>query len=155
MISIGSTSSDRRELNKNFTRLKNINCTVKEPCSILNPVFVIKYDGGISSWNYLLCEQFGRYYFIDDINLLPGGRAELICSVDVLMSFNNAINNLLVNVSRNYNDTTRNPYISDSYKPLLTTTVTDTYVFNGHPFVYESIAGNYILTVMGGNRSGS
>ena len=110
-ITIGRISDDRRKLHKSFTGA-DITAQLKQPCDVLNPVFIISYSNNYITCNYVHVSDFGRYYFINNINLLPGNRAELSCSVDVLMSYSNQIGGLTVNVSRQENIV--EPYLPDT-----------------------------------------
>lgn len=153
IITIGTTSDDRRKLTKSFSGV-NIQVQLKSPCDILNPVFVLSYNTAYLTANYLHCPEFNRYYFINNIEVLTGNRIELSCSVDVLHTYRDAIKSIQANVARNADSSIRNPYISDSAKPIEAKTVCDTYVFNAYPFATHEYFGDYILTVLGGgNRS--
>lgn len=110
-ITIGRTSDDRRKLHKSFTGA-DITAQLKQPCDVLNPVFIITYSTDYITCNYVHVSDFGRYYFINNINLLPGNRAELSCSVDVLMSYADSIGGLTVNVNRQENIV--EPYLPDT-----------------------------------------
>lgn len=153
-ITIGTTNSDRRVLHKNYNLPpeNTYEVTVKDNCSVLNPVFILTYRNGVAQCNYCKCESFGRFYYIDDVVMLTGGRCEIHCSVDVLESYQSQIENLTVNVSRQADSGKRNPKISDSAKPLQVNTATDTYVFNSSPFTNHVAFGSYILTVLGGGH---
>lgn len=151
-ITIGTTNADRRALHKRPSLSGNIEVTVKEGCSVINPVFILKYGTAEAKSNYLYAPDFGRYYFIDDVILLPGGRAEVHCTVDVLETYQTEIENLTINVARNADSGKRNPKISDSAKPLQADTATDTYVFSNNPFSNFEQGSNYILAVLGGGH---
>lgn len=61
--------------------------TLKEPTSVLNPVFIL--NGYDLSYNYI---QWGtRYYFVDDIIIVSNAVAEYHCSTDVLATYKTAI----------------------------------------------------------------
>ena len=111
-IIIGSTSDDRRNLNKTITTIATIDAQLKQPCDVLNPVFIISYSSRYVTTNYVTASELGRKYFINNINLLPGNRVELSCSVDVLTTYNNAIRSLTVNVNRQENIV--EPYLPDT-----------------------------------------
>lgn len=147
IITIGTTSDDRRKLTKSFSGV-DITVQLKSPCDILHPVFVLAYNPSYITANYLYCPDFGRYYYINNIQVMTGNRIELSCSVDVLMSYNSQIKSLTCNISRN--ESLRAAYISDSQKPLTTKTQTQTYVFDRNPFVNADGYTDYVLTVIGG-----
>ena len=61
-----------------------IEFTLKKDTNIINPILILKnYIGG----NYCYIPDFGRYYYIDNYNLLSSGMYELYLSVDVLGSY--------------------------------------------------------------------
>lgn len=144
-ITIGSTSDDRRTLHKSFSGT-DINVQLKQPCDILNPVFILDYNAGLLSSNYLHCPDFNRYYFINNINLLPGHRMELTCSVDVLMSYASQIDAINCVVTRQqYSGLTLVPdtgIMVQNYNPI--------YIYN-FPNSFDVAFGSYILQVIGGD----
>lgn len=146
-ITIGQTSEDRRVLNKTFSGTE-ITVAIMRPCDILNPIFILDYNVNWLTCNYLYCPDFNRYYFINNLTVNTAQRIELSCSVDVLMTYRNQINNITCNVVRNEN--LRTPYIADSNKPLTTKTQTQTYVFDKNPFVAADGYTDYVLSVIGG-----
>lgn len=58
---------------------------------VLNPVFVIDYNDAYLNYNYVYCEKFRRYYFINNRQVDIGSKITLYCSVDVLESYRGAI----------------------------------------------------------------
>lgn len=143
-ITIGSTSDDRRTLHKSFSGT-DINVQLKQPCDILNPVFILDYNAGLVASNYLHCPDFNRYYFINNINLMPGHRMELTCSVDVLMSYVTQIESINCVVARQqHSGLTLVPdtgIMVQNYNPI------DIYNF---PEAFDVSFGSYILQVIGG-----
>lgn len=147
IITIGTTSDDRLQLTKSFSGT-NITVQLKDPCDILNPVFIISYNKAYVTANYLYCPDFNRYYFINNIQLLTGHRMEISCSVDVLMSYNSQIKSLTCNVVRQ--ELKQDKYLADSSTPLRATTEFNLYEFNANPFLPGDTGLCYILTVIGG-----
>lgn len=42
-------------------------CNLRQPCSVENPVIILRNGGGVPSWNYCRILAFGgRYYFVND-----------------------------------------------------------------------------------------
>lgn len=109
-IVIGTTSDDRRKLTKDFNGTQ-VTVQLKSPCDVLSPTFILSYQSGYLTANYLHAPELGRYYFIDNISVAPGGKIEIACSVDVLMSYNTEIKNLNVDVQRQENLV--EPYLPD------------------------------------------
>lgn len=120
-IKLFRNTSDNRTLAKNLEMLDEIDGVyLKSPCDIINPVFVI--SGNRAESNYLWCDEFSRYYFVDDVVFLNGNRCELHCSVDVLMTYKSSILNTTAVIDRaneNFNvslvdDIKRTTVISDT-----------------------------------------
>lgn len=72
----------------------------KDRISILNPTFVLRTNNFNFAHNYCYCPEFGRYYFIDSIDVEPGGRTIINCSIDVLMTYRSQIPDIVAQVVR-------------------------------------------------------
>lgn len=72
----------------------------KDRISILNPTFVLRTNNFNFAHNYCYCPEFGRYYFIDSIDVEPGGRTIINCSVDVLMTYRSQIPDIVAQIVR-------------------------------------------------------
>ena len=107
-ITLYKTKSANNVINKKLTSEKNLgnNCILADDTSVTRPTVII---GGISSldsisdYNYAYIPQCHRYYYINDIIALSGGRVKLLLSVDVLMSFKTDILNSTQLVTRQKN----------------------------------------------------
>lgn len=99
-IQIGSTSSAANVINKGTSLRGAVSATLKQPCSVEAPAFILNSSLVSTSDNYLYCADFGRYYYIADISEQPGQISVVQCSVDPLMSYKDSILALNVNVSR-------------------------------------------------------
>lgn len=93
----------------------------KEGCSILTPHIIIKTPTKLLQYNYLYSYDFERYYFIEDVITLPQGQVELVCKVDVLYSFRDAIMDLVVHEERATNG--QSNLIVDEQVPLMHNTI--------------------------------
>lgn len=81
-------SSERKVIGKSLQNLGNVAGILKGDASITSPVFILQSNNNyLSGVNYLYWQETGRYYYIDDIELMTGGRMVFHCSVDVLQSF--------------------------------------------------------------------
>lgn len=59
-------------------------------CSLIDPVLIVrlsKFD-----YNYIYIPEFRRYYFVTGTKILPSGKIELRCHVDVLKTYSAKIN---------------------------------------------------------------
>ena len=107
-ITLYKTKSANNVINKKLVSEKNLgnNCILAANTSVTSPTVII---GGINSldsisdYNYAYIPQCHRYYYINDIIALSGGRVKLILSVDVLMSFKTDILNSTQLVTRQKN----------------------------------------------------
>lgn len=123
------------------------NITLKNPCSTINPVFLI--DGVNLQANY--CKWNGRYYYIDNIVLRNNNVYELHCSVDVLASWRSNILSTPVYCTRCSDADAGyvhwNPTIADSRYPSEYAQKTVQTPVNNFPGT--TISGVYIVSVNG------
>lgn len=146
-ITIGQTSDDRRKIQKSFANTTSVSVQLKQPCDLLHPVFMLTWSSSYIHANYLNAPDLGRYYYIDNVTLLTGSRAELHCSVDVLMSYAAEILNLDVYVTRNQAE--RNKLVVDDKYPAEIMSTLTTIKFNSSPFNVSN-GFNIVMTVIGG-----
>ena len=107
-ITLYKTKSANNVINKKLESEKNLGnkCMLADNTSVTSPTVII---GGITSldiisdYNYAYIPQCHRYYYINDIIVLSGGRVKLLLSVDVLMSFKTDILNSTQLVTRQKN----------------------------------------------------
>lgn len=107
-------ASERKVIGKSLATLGELTGVVKGDASIMNPVFILKTDDKyLSNANYLYWVETGRYYFIDDVQVMTGGRIELYCSVDVLQSFASQIKAQTAIIDKQESRAETNLYIND------------------------------------------
>ena len=120
--------------------------TLKEPVSVLNPVFIIS-DYSLSH-NYV--KWGSRYYFIDDIVIVHNNVAEYHCSTDVLATYKSDIGSSSQYVTRaasNYDLT-----VADTYYPTLAKNTHEADIITS-PF--DKSAGRWIIGVQGTGAAGN
>lgn len=151
-IDIGNCIADNRVLDKTsfITWGSPINCEVYHECSIMNPVFLLKYSSSIVNYNYIKVQSWGRYYYIVDQTVAPGGRIYLTCQEDVLMSNKEEILRLRANIHRN--EKVRNKMIVDSRYPAEIMSTLGIFQFSQNPFNLTS-GYNLVMTVIGGEHA--
>lgn len=89
-LKIYVNQSNQNIINKRIDLISELNCTFKDDIDILSPILLVKnYTGG----NYCYLSDFDRFYYIDDVGLLKGGVYQLNCSVDVLKSYADDLEN--------------------------------------------------------------
>lgn len=143
-ITIGSTSDDRRKLNKSFSGTQ-VTVQLKSPCDILAPVFILSYNALYLTANYVYAPELGRYYFIDNVSIAPGAKIEISCSVDVLMSYASQIAAITTTVSRQeYANLTTIP---DSNVVIKNYDIINIYASS---VGFDTGFGNYVLELYGG-----
>ena len=93
--------SDKNHLDKAITQMGSITGTLREDCSVINPVIKIESFSGfdLTQCNYCYIQQFGRYYFINNIKCV-GKLYEIEAHVDVLSTYKSAIRRNKAIVSR-------------------------------------------------------
>lgn len=85
-------ASERKVIGKSLRTLGTVKGVLKGDASITSPTFVVEANSSyFNGVNYLYWEETNRYYYIDDIQALTGGRMLFVCSVDVLESFKTQI----------------------------------------------------------------
>ena len=91
-ITLYKNKSANNVINKKLTSEKNLgnNCILADNTSVTSPAVIV---GGIttidniSDYNYAHIPQCHRYYYINDIIALSGGRVKLVLTVDVLKTY--------------------------------------------------------------------
>jgi len=90
-VTLYNCTDDPRVVNKTLTSGVSVTATPMESCSIYTPRLILAYVSTLVDVNYMYISDFGRYYFITDISVNPGGQIEIMGSVDVLKSFSAGI----------------------------------------------------------------
>lgn len=90
------------------------NVVLKEDTNLMSPTFILKTSEVVYNSNYVYCSFTHRYYYIDNIDALSGGRLAIHCSIDVLYTYKDEILNSSAWIERS--DTTTD--MSDDYEML-------------------------------------
>lgn len=142
-IVLQTSNSDKRVVTKNVTDLITLTGTLRENCSIIDPV--VKVEGInnaiAAACNYATIADFGRYYFVNDI-IFTGKLYEIHMHCDVLSSFQTPLKQLNAVVSRQ--EKTYNTMLQDG----LFRTYADPHV-NIIPFGSSFDTLQYIFAVSG------
>lgn len=145
--------SDNNVLNKNIEIFETVsNVALKRDTSVSNPRIIIKTNKDITKCNYCYVSSLSRYYYIDDIICLKPMYYELVLRVDVLMSFNNYINNLqgiLEYVTPDENQLLYNKYFANDHYELVTE---QTIIYDGGTSkkgILEPNSAEWILATIG------
>lgn len=103
-ITLYTSTADPKEVDKSskLTQIGSsaITATPTESIDMLNPQVILNYNASYLGANYAYIPAFGRYYYIDGVDVQPGQIITLSMSVDPLMSFRNSIANCMACVTR-------------------------------------------------------
>lgn len=143
-LQIGVCLDDGRTVDKTFTVNATITGQVKNNVDIINPVFIIATPSDLNI-NYCYCSDFGRYYYVDNVEVMTGGKVALNCRVDVLKSFANGIKDLNCIIDKQEKTSESNLYKDDGSFVMLNTAQNQVINFsNGLNDNFE-----YVLVVAG------
>ena len=146
-IKLCSSVSEIVAINKDVSIIDDVSATIKGALSVENPVLILQYKSDIqSNVNYVYIPEYNRYYFVTDIINLTGGRYELHCKVDVLMSFKDYILNLSCIVDKQSSKDNANMYLDDGSFVVQSKEFVDTINF---PRGFND-NGEFILITAGG-----
>lgn len=91
-VTLYNNSSDPRVLHKALTKLgSDLSVQITDNCSVENPVFRLALSDDKINANYLYVNKWKKFYYITSRDILNGKEIILNCHIDVLMSFQNAI----------------------------------------------------------------
>lgn len=120
-INLYNTNSPKNKITKSLTAVDTLTGTLREESSVISPVITIERSSP-TGFNYAYIPEFGRYYFVEDIDVIRNKLLRLHLRVDPLMSFANEIkaNTAIVRKSAsNYNvlinDNSLRSYQNDLY----------------------------------------
>ena len=154
-VELKTNSSDRKVIKKKIADVATLaDVKIKESCSILSPVLQlsisnIKAGGG--RWrdaNYCYIPEYDRYYFIDDIVVLNYDMAEISCSIDVLMTYQNSILKTPMEIIRS--QSINSQLFVDPERPLTANKFWYPQLVGYFPTAISSQNNNYTITVAGG-----
>ena len=111
-ITLYQNVSERNQMDKALTKVKDIDGKFKQSTNIMSPVLVLSY-ATLPDFNYIYIEELARYYFVDSITSINEGLWQINCSEDVLETYGMGILNLTAYITRNENE--YNDYIIDKY----------------------------------------
>ena len=91
-IKIQRNESDDRVFNKSITDIANLSGYLRDDSSVIDPVILV--EGNISTiagCNYMTISEFGRSYFITNIESVRNNLVRVTGHVDVLTTYKDAI----------------------------------------------------------------
>lgn len=127
---------------------------LKDPCSMINPVFSIKRmnpDISPMTYTYAYIADFGRYYFVKDWMWVEGlWQCQL--SVDALATYRTDIGSETHYILRHDSTSDFNGHITDVLYPATTDIVSHTWALN-NVFTTNISNGCYIVGIISGGSS--
>lgn len=113
-LTLYTNNSSDEVVTKDITQLVELNGTLREGCSIIDPIIRISdtsfNNAHAAACNYAKIDEFGRYYFVNDI-VSTGKFWEIHMHCDVLSSFQTDLKKLDAIIARNENK--YNLYLQD------------------------------------------
>lgn len=144
-VSFYQNTSENYRITKSLISKYTESCTLKDGCSIENPVILIANANNMADCNYMYIPEFNRYYFITDIVSVRNGLWEISGHVDVLMTYANEIKACQATFKRQ--EHLFNLYLDDPEFKTYNNTDIVTKLFTGSEF---SKSMQYILVTAGG-----
>ena len=117
---------------------------LKKDTSVLKPVLLTNDARDVYEYNYMYIQEFGRYYFIDDIVSVNNNLWEISAHVDVLETYKDAILSNQAVIRRQTNKF--NTYLNDPEWKVYADENVVAYKFTASGFAK---ALNFVLAVAG------
>ena len=153
-IKFGYTFDDRRKLEKSVNWFGAFDCKPYTDYNISAPnLLITNATGAIANNNYAYIPNYQRYYYVDSVTVGRNGMYIVQLSVDVLMSYADAIKNLSATISRQENIGIND--IVDSLLPLQNRKELAVIEFESSEFnIVNANASsyNFVLNVAGGGK---
>lgn len=103
-VTLYNCSDDIRVVNKTLTDATSaITVQVYDTVDILYPTFMLDYNSSLLNKNYLWCDEFNRFYFINNITVDKAKKMYISCSVDVLKTYAGQLTSCPATVIRSQN----------------------------------------------------
>lgn len=104
-LTLYSNASEYAALDKELTQVISLTGTLREESSIIDPVLTVEgLDEYITEINYAYIPEFGRYYFITNIESVRTNLWRLSLHVDVLHTYAEGIRTNSAIIERNENE---------------------------------------------------
>lgn len=114
-ISLKNNISPNNKLVKQFTGSSvSMECVLKEPVDINNPVFVVDSSELLSNYNYIdASDSLGRKYYITSVRSIGYNRWEISGRIDRLGTWANSILECTAIVNKQQGSNQTNKYLND------------------------------------------
>lgn len=129
-VTLYQNNDDNRTIYKHPTLLTTLTCDVYDPCDRIDPILIVDRDSvDFKTLNYMYIKEFGKFYFITNIEGNAAKKAIIHGHVDVLMSYQQSITNASMIASRSTNQ--YNWYLDDPQR-IFSSRVEECYVHIGN-----------------------
>lgn len=148
-ITLYKSPGERNRLSRSLTVVKTyVNAQITDIVNVETPELLINRDDTIIGFDYAYIQEFGRYYFLNDLQIVNGNQFKLFLESDPLMSFRSGILNSQCIAKRS---TSRiNPEIEDNQAAFKNIPKRIHFkMANGFTPSGSSSSWNYILTLGG------
>ena len=99
-IKLYKNLSEKNHLDKDIDQIgADVTGNLRSDCSIIDPVVLLERDIDLTNCNYAYIEEFGRYYFINNV-VIKGKLYEIRMHVDVLSTYKDDIRSNSAVISR-------------------------------------------------------
>lgn len=126
-LNLYKTTSEVNKVTKTLTDEISLTGTLRDASSVMKPTIMIEEDN-ISDYNYAYIPEFGRYYFITNIDSVRNNIWNISMRCDVLMTYADEIKNNTAVIARNSN--LWNLYYQDEQFKILNYETIQTKSFN-------------------------
>lgn len=110
-ITFYNYSGDKNKINKQLSSGTAFSCMPYDSVDIMNPSVILDYNSALESVNY--AEFDSKYYFIDSIERMTGGKMMIRLHVDVLKTYAAQILALPAIADRTESESAQNAYLPD------------------------------------------
>lgn len=113
-IAFGSTTSEKRELDKTVSYSVSLSGTLRNETNVVNPSILVEANiSTLAGCNYMSIPAFNRVYFITDIRSISKSLCEVSGHCDVLSSFKSGIRSNIAVVGRSATQGNWNLFLND------------------------------------------
>ena len=113
-VTIGSTSSEKRALDKSVSTIKTCTGTLHNQSNVVNPTILCKCSASsIATANYMTISDFGRKYFITDITAVSNDLCLVSGHCDVLSTYASGIRTNTATIARSATEGNWNLLLND------------------------------------------
>lgn len=148
-IILGRYSGPRNKISKQFDSQQSYTCKSNGPLNVKAPELTINTPNNLCELNYCYIPEFKRYYYIDNVVVMPNNIWLLHCQVDVLKSYEQQLQTCRVALNRSVDFF--NVYLPDNMAPVTSRQIVSSHIFPKTPFDSDFSSHGAIVTIAGGS----